>query len=337
MADGGIRSALFSRKRAPRGLAKAYHPASAGPIVSDLLSKTVSVQRDPGVSATPPVFVSRETESSLTIYLREAAEVALLTPAEEVQLAQRIQSGDASAREHMIRANLRLVVKISREYEGFGLPLLDMVNEGNIGLMRAVERFDPTRGCKFSTYAALWIRQAVRRGLANQSKTIRLPINLIDRLSLMNRTVQALREKYGRPPSDDEIALAMELPVKKIRDLQQASMHTSSLDASISSSEDSSTLGELLEDASRPSPYQVLEDKTRYSLLHELMNHLNARESVILRYRFGLDGGTEKTLEQVGARFGVTRERIRQLQNVALQKLKRLLEEREAVPQTAMA
>jgi len=274
---------------------------------------------------------SRARNCSLTVYLSDAAEVPLLTSEEEIELAARIQAGDESAREHMIRANLRLVVKIAREYEGFGLPLLDMINEGNIGLMRAVERFDPTKGCKFSTYAALWIRQAVRRGLANQSKTIRLPINMVDRLSQMSRVTRDLRQKLDRNPKDEEIADAMNLPVPKIRRLHAASMQTASLDAPVSSAQDAGTLGELIEDTSGSDPYKTLEDKTRFSLLHELMAQLNPRESMILRYRFGLDGGSERTLEEVGVRFGVTRERIRQLQNCALNKLKALLSEREAI------
>lgn len=330
---GAKRRAQVSRS-IPRSSSRA---ASLLPFVTgDSVAGAVTVPRDvPSIPAPVEAPVTREIDSPLGQYLREAGVVALLTPEQEVELATRVQAGDAGAREHMIRANLRLVVKIAREYEGFGLPLLDMINEGNIGLMRAVERFDPSKGCRFSTYAALWIKQAVRRGLANQSKTIRLPINLVDRLAKLSRQTQQLQERYGRPPTDGELAEAMGLPVQKIRRLHQAAVHTASLDAPVGNTEDSSTLGELVEDRACGTPYKTLEDKTRFSLLHELLRKLNPRESVILRYRFGLDGGSERTLEEVGRRFGVTRERIRQVQNVALSKLKELLQEREAMPDPA--
>lgn len=275
---------------------------------------------------------STELPSALQQYLREAAEVPLLTADEEIALSKRIQRGDSRAREHMIRANLRLVVKIAREYDGFGLPLLDMINEGNIGLMRAVEKFDPSKGCRFSTYAALWISQAVRRGLANQAKTIRLPINQIDRLARLNRLARQFQDQYGRPATAMELAKLMGMPVGRIQRLQSAMVHTVSLEAPIGSSEDGSALGDLVEDMNAELPGKALEQKTRFQMLLELVTKLNQRESRILRYRFGLDGGSEKTLEEVGRHFGVTRERIRQLQNVALNKLKLMIEQREFVP-----
>lgn len=275
---------------------------------------------------------STELPSALQQYLREAAEVPLLSAEEEVALSKRIQKGDARAREHMIRANLRLVVKIAREYDGFGLPLLDMINEGNIGLMRAVEKFDPAKGCRFSTYAALWISQAVRRGLANQAKTIRLPINQIDRLARMNRFARQFQDQYGRPATPMELAKLMGMPVGRILRLQSAMVHTVSLEAPIGNSDEGSALGELVEDLNAEQPGKALEQKTRFTMLLELVTKLNQRESRILRYRFGLDGGSEKTLEEVGRHFGVTRERIRQLQNVALTKLRLMIEQREFVP-----
>lgn len=275
---------------------------------------------------------STELPSALQQYLREAAEVPLLSADEEVALSKRIQKGDAQAREHMIRANLRLVVKIAREYDGFGLPLLDMINEGNIGLMRAVEKFDPAKGCRFSTYAALWISQAVRRGLANQAKTIRLPINQIDRLARMNRFARQFQDQYGRPATPMELAKLMGMPVGRILRLQSAMVHTVSLEAPIGNSDEGSALGELVEDMNAEQPGKALEQKTRFTMLLELVTKLNQRESRILRYRFGLDGGSEKTLEEVGRHFGVTRERIRQLQNVALTKLRLMIEQREFVP-----
>jgi RNA polymerase primary sigma factor len=280
----------------------------------------------------PPVS---EQDSPLTLYMRDAGAVPLLTPGEEVRLARRVQRGDDAAREHMIRANLRLVVKIAREYEGFGVPLLDLINEGNIGLMRAVEKFDPRKGCRFSTYGVLWIRQAIRRGLAGQSKTIRLPINIVDRLAHLNRHTLRLQEETGRVPADGELAEAMGLSPERVRKLREALIHTTSLDAPLGAMSDSGTLADVVEDRASPSPYGALERKARFSLLHELVSKLNPRESMILRRRFGLDDGTERTLEEVGDHLGVTRERIRQLQNAALGKLRRMLDTREAIPGAA--
>jgi len=270
----------------------------------------------------------------LTVYYREAAAVALLTPEEEVSLSHRVQAGDPAAREQMIRANLRLVVSIAKEYEGFGVPLLDLISEGNIGLMRAVEKFDPGKGCRFSTYGVLWIRQAIRRGLARQGKTIRIPINMIDRLANMNRHQLRLREELGRAPSDAELAAAMGVGVEMIRRLRDSLIQTASLEAPLGSDPDSGTLADLVEDAGAACPYEALEQKTRFSLIHELVAKLNPRESSILRRRFGLDDGAERTLEEVGEQFGVTRERIRQLQSVALAKLRRMLQSRESLPGT---
>ena len=297
---------------------------------------TVEVERvGPPVSSPVPQAETPgwvELPSALQQYLREAAEVPLLTAQEEISLAHRIQQGDERAREHMIRANLRLVVKIARDYEGFGLPLLDMINEGNIGLMRAVEKFDPSKGCRFSTYAALWISQGVRRGLAYQAKTIRLPINQIDRLARLNRHSRAFQDSYGRVPTSEELSKLMGMSPDRIRRLQKAVVHTVSLEAPLGSSEDASAFGDLVEDPAAEQPGHALEQKTRFAMLLELVTKLSQRESNILRYRFGLDGGNERTLEEVGRHFGVTRERIRQLQNAALLKLRRMVEQREFVP-----
>jgi len=269
-------------------------------------------------------------DSAFHLYIREIGETKLLTPAEEIALARRIQKGDGKAREHMIKANLRLVVKIARDYEGYGLPLLDLINEGNIGLMRAVEKFDPDKGAKLSTYAAWWIKQSIRRALSDQSKTIRIPVHATDKLLHIRRTSSRLEEELGREPTAEEIGEELDLPAKQVRELQRAAIRPASLDAPLGD-DDSSRVGDVIADERASTPYEDLEGKTNADLVREVIGILDPREVTILRYRFGLDGGGEKTLEEVGEKFGVTRERIRQIQNVALRKLRRKIEKLEAI------
>jgi RNA polymerase primary sigma factor len=271
-----------------------------------------------------------ETRSALNLYMKDAVEVPLLTVQEEIELAARIKKGDMAAREHMIRANLRLVVKIARDYDGLGLPLLDLINEGNIGLMKGVERFDPAKGGKLSTYSSWWIKQSIKRALANQSKTIRLPIHLVDKISKMRRASMELQELLGREPSDEEIAEELEVPVRKVKLWQRASMKTASLDQPLGD-DDSSQLGEVVPDEAMSDPYRTLEQETTYAMVRDFLQVLDKRELTILSERFGLDGGPEKTLDDIGRKFGVTRERIRQLQNLALAKLRKQIEKLEAV------
>ncbi len=278
---------------------------------------------------------SRERSNAYSLYLREIGQTKLLTPQEEIALAARIKRGDARAREEMIKANLRLVVKIAREYEDYGVPLLDLINEGNIGLMKAVERFDPAKGAKLSTYAAWWIKQAIRRALSNQSKTIRLPVHVGDKLVHMRRTAVRLHEELGREPTDDELAKQMGTTALRITELRNAGARPSSLDAPIGGDDDSNPFGDIIGDEKADTPYEQLEDKTNTELIRELVEKLPEREAVILRYRFGLDGDDERTLEEVGQKFGVTRERIRQLQNIALNKLRKMIQKREAVKMAA--
>ena len=277
-----------------------------------------------------PVRDVYESKSALNLYMREAVEVPLLTVAEENALAARIKKGDSVAREHMIRANLRLVVKIAKDYDGLGMPLLDLINEGNIGLMKGVERFDPSKGGKLSTYSSWWIKQSIKRALANQSKTIRLPVHLVDKISKMRRVAMELQELFGREATDEEIADEMDAPLNKVRLWRRASLRTSSLDESLGD-EDSSKLGDVVADESCQTPYESLESRTTHSLLQSTLHILDSREMTILRERFALDGGREKTLDEIGQKFGVTRERIRQVQNIALAKLRKKIEAFEAV------
>jgi RNA polymerase primary sigma factor len=268
-------------------------------------------------------------DTAIKLYLREIGQVKLLTPQEEIQLAARIKKGDKKAREHMIKANLRLVVKIARDYEGIGLPLLDLISEGNIGLMKAVERFDPKKGGKLSTYGSWWIKQSIKRALANQSKTIRLPVHLVDKISKMRRIAMRLQEEFGREPTDEELADEMGMTAARVTQMRMAAVRPASLDAPIGD-DDSNNFSDVVQDENATSPYENLEDKTVVNMLQDMVKHLDEREATILRFRFGLDGGTEKTLEEVGEKFGVTRERVRQIQNLALKKLRKMIEKLEA-------
>ena len=268
-------------------------------------------------------------DTAIKLYLREIGLVKLLTPQEEIELAARIKKGDKKAREHMIKANLRLVVKIARDYEGIGLPLLDLISEGNIGLMKAVERFDPAKGGKLSTYGSWWIKQSIKRALANQSKTIRLPVHLVDKISKMRRLSLRLHEELGREPTDDEIADEMGIPTSRVTQMRMAAIRPASLDAPIGD-DDSNNFSEVVEDENAETPYEHLEDKTVTKMLREMVTTLDPREATILSSRFGLDGGPERTLEEVGVKFGVTRERVRQIQNIALRKLRKMIEKMES-------
>jgi len=271
---------------------------------------------------------SYDGDTAIKLYLREIGQVKLLTPQEEIDLAARIKKGDKKAREQMIKANLRLVVKIARDYEGIGLPLLDLISEGNIGLMKAVERFDPAKGGKLSTYGSWWIKQSIKRALANQSKTIRLPVHLVDKISKMRRTAMKLQEELGREPTDEELGEELGITATRVAQMRMAAIRPASLDAPIGD-EDSNNFAEVVQDESADTPYEQLEEKTVTRMLQEMVKTLDPREATILRARFGLDGGPQRTLEEVGQKFGVTRERVRQIQNIALKKLRKMIEKME--------
>lgn len=273
-------------------------------------------------------MAAEDTDSGIKIYLREIGQIPLLTPQQEIELAARIKVGDKEARSLMIRANLRLVVKIAHDYANLGLPLLDLISEGNIGLMKAVERFDPAKGGKLSTYAAWWIKQSIKRALANQSKTIRLPVHLVDKISKMRRVSLQMSEELGREPTDDELAEEVGLSSAKVSHLKTVAIRPASLDAPISD-DDSTAFGEIVGDEDALTPFELLRDKNMHDEIDDLLTVLDEREKKIIFSRFGLDGGKARTLEEVGKKFGVTRERIRQLQNIALSKLRRALQKKE--------
>ncbi|HEX4341864.1 MAG TPA: sigma-70 family RNA polymerase sigma factor [Verrucomicrobiae bacterium] len=270
-----------------------------------------------------------DADTAIKLYLREIGQVKLLTPEEEIDLAAKIKKGDKKARELMIKANLRLVVKIARDYEGIGLPLLDLISEGNIGLMKAVERFDPRKGGKLSTYGSWWIKQSIKRALANQSKTIRLPVHLVDKISRMRRITMRLQEELGREPTDEEVGEQLGISASRVSQMRMAAVRPASLDAPIGD-EESNNFAEVVQDENAYTPYEQLEEKTVTGMLQEMVKELDPRAATILRARFGLDGGSEKTLEEVGKKFGVTRERVRQIQNIALRKLRKMIEKMEA-------
>jgi RNA polymerase primary sigma factor len=270
-----------------------------------------------------------DANSALNLYLREIARTPLLTIQEEVDLAKRIKKHDKKAREQMIKANLRLVVKIARDYENYGMPLLDLINEGNIGLMKAVERFDPAKGAKFSTYGAWWIKQSIKRALANQSKTIRLPVHVVDKVAHIRRAAMKLQEIFGREPTDEEIAEELGISRRRVTQYRAAAVTPTSLDASLGD-EDSNRISDVVEDERADTPYEQLEEKTNTNLVRAMLGKLDDREATILQLRFNLNGEREETLEEIGKRFGVTRERIRQIQEMALTKLRKMIEKLDA-------
>ncbi|MGJ8656330.1 MAG: sigma-70 family RNA polymerase sigma factor [Akkermansiaceae bacterium] len=269
-----------------------------------------------------------DNNNSLRIYLREIAKTELLTREQEVELAAKIKKGDKQARSLMIRANLRLVVKIAQDYANYGLPLSDLISEGNIGLMKAVERFDPEKGGKLSTYGSWWIKQSIKRALANQSKTIRLPVHMVDKISRMRRISNMLAEALGREPTDSELAEELGIPRNKLAMLKQASQRPASLDAPIGD-DDSSDYSEIIGDEKALDPALALQSKNMHNQLDDLLDNLDERETRIIGARFGLDGQKPLTLEEIGVEFGVTRERIRQLQNVALAKMRKSLRKKD--------
>jgi RNA polymerase primary sigma factor len=271
---------------------------------------------------------NQESENGIKIYLREIGQIALLTPKDEIRLAARIKKGDKQARADMIKANLRLVVKIAHDYSNYGLPLLDLISEGNIGLMKAVERFDPKKGGKLSTYAAWWIKQSIKRALANQSKTIRLPVHLVDKISKMKRAGHKLSERLGREPTDQELADVLGVPRAKVAQLRTISIRPASLDAPIGE-DDATEFSEIVGDENALSPFELLRDKALRQDVRDILEELEKREAEILTLRFGLDGSKPKTLEEVGKKFKVTRERVRQIQNIALTKLRRVMEKQD--------
>lgn len=272
---------------------------------------------------------------TMKMYMQHIAQYSLVTPEEEVELAAQIKAGSDEARIKLIRSNLRLVVKIAHDFKGLGLPLLDLISEGNIGLMRAVEKFDPSKGAKLSSYAAWWIKQSMRRALANQSRTIRIPVQSATKISKIQNARAKLREELDREPTNAEIAEAVNLTERTVSGLRLGKTTTISLHDPIQQGEEGE-FRDIIPDDSTTSPDEIVQDDETLAHMLELVEHLDDRERKILRLRFGLNNERPHTLEEVSRIIGRTRERIRQIQNQALEKLRLMLEE-QATPEDITA
>lgn len=262
-------------------------------------------------------------DDSVRLYLREIGKVPLLSSEEELELARRVVAGDKEAKDKMAEANMRLVVSIAKRYVGRGLDLLDLIQEGNTGLLRAVEKFDPDKGFKFSTYATWWIRQAITRAIADQARTIRIPVHMVETINKLLRTQRRLTQELNREPTNEEIAEAMDIDVEKVEHIMKIKQDISSLDASIRDDEEESVLADFIEDEDTISPEESATNQLLKEQVKEMLGALTEREQKILRLRFGLEDGRNHTLEEVGQEFAVTRERIRQIEAKALAKLRR--------------
>ena len=262
---------------------------------------------------------------SLRLYLRSIGRVPLLNAAEEVSLAKRIERGDMSAKQHMVEANLRLVVSIAKGYVGRGLTFLDLIQEGSLGLIRAVEKFDHRRGYKFSTYATWWIRQAVSRALADKARTIRIPVHMVERLNKLISAERMLIQQLGREPTNEEIAAELECEVREVRDVLRLAQQPVSLEKPMGE-EDDSALADFVEDVSAESPFEIASEALRRENIGRVLASLPRREREVLELRYGIVGGRARTLEEVGRAFNITRERVRQIENRTLKKLQTLPE-----------
>ncbi len=266
-------------------------------------------------------FEGVSTDDPVRMYLREIGKIELLSFDEELELAKRILKGDEEAKQKLAESNLRLVVSIAKKYVGRGLLFLDLIQEGNMGLIKAVEKFDYTKGYKFSTYATWWIRQAITRAIADQARTIRIPVHMVETINRLIRTSRLLLQRLGREPSPDEIAEEMDLPVEKVMEIQKIAQDPVSLETPIGE-EDDSHLGDFIQDEDSPAPQDSASFTLMKEQLDEVMNTLTPREAKVLKLRFGLEDGRTRTLEEVGKEFEVTRERIRQIEAKALRKLR---------------
>ena len=272
--------------------------------------------------ATLSTLKDRTVADPVRMYLKEIGRIPLLNREEEIRLAQKVEAGDPKAKQDLIDANLRLVVSIAKKYIGRGMTFLDLIQEGNKGLIRAVEKFDWTKGFKFSTYATWWIRQAITRSIADQARTIRIPVHLVETINKLMRTSRRLMQDLGREPSPEEIGKAMEMDPEKVREILKISQNTTSLESPVGDGDDDSVLGDFISDDGQVSPYEATSMQMLRENVEEVLGALSDREAKVLKMRFGLSGNKMMTLEEVGKQFGVTRERIRQIEAKALRKLK---------------
>lgn len=282
------------------------------------------LEDDEEVESTPTTYADDDVaDDSVRLYLREIGKIPLLSAEEELALAQRVVRGDKDAKDKMAEANMRLVVSIAKRYVGRGLDLLDLIQEGNTGLLRAVEKFDPDKGFKFSTYATWWIRQAITRAIADQARTIRIPVHMVETINKLLRTQRRLTQELNREPTNEEIAAAMEVDVDKVEHIMKIKQDISSLDASIREDEEDSVLADFIEDEDTITPEESATNQLLKERVKDMLAALTDRERKILELRFGLVDGKSHTLEEVGQEFAVTRERIRQIEAKALAKLRK--------------
>jgi len=267
-------------------------------------------------------LVSDGSSDPVRMYLKEIGRIPLLNREDEIRLAQQAESGDLKAKEKLTSSNLRLVVSIAKKYIGRGMTFLDLIQEGNKGLIRAVEKYDWTKGFKFSTYATWWIRQAITRAIADQARTIRIPVHMVETINKLMRTARKLMQELGREPTPEEIGETMEMDPDKVREILKISQNTTSLENPVGDSEDDSVLGDFIADERQISPYEATSRQMLQENIGEVLGALSDREALVLKMRFGLNGRKAMTLEEVGQKFGVTRERIRQIEAKALRKLR---------------
>jgi RNA polymerase primary sigma factor len=314
-ADGEDPAAAESEPEELEGAG--YEPAAENEEPQDLYTEGGVVTARLRVA--PP---ERGSEDAVRTYLRTIGRVRLLTREDEVRLAKRIEQNDMSAKNALIEANLRLVVSIAKRYTGRGLTLLDLIQEGNLGLIRAVEKFDWRRGFKFSTYATWWIRQAITRALADQSRTIRIPVHMVERMNRVARARRALIQKNGRDPSVEEIGELVEMPAKKVEEILKLGQEPVSLEAPVGSEEGDASLGDFIEDEAVDRPLEIVSNQIRDADLQRVLDSLQWRERRVIELRYGLGGDPPMTLEDIGAQVGVTRERVRQIEAKTLAMLK---------------
>lgn len=283
----------------------------------DLMLDTPEVDESEAVAAADGIVI----DDPVKVYLKEIGRVPLLTPEEEIELAVRIMDGDEYAKKRLSEANLRLVVSIAKRYVGRGMQFLDLIQEGNLGLIKAVEKFDYTKGFKFSTYATWWIRQAITRAIADQARTIRIPVHMVETINKVKKVSSQLLHKNGHEPSAEEISQELDMPVDKVREIMRVAQEPVSLETPIGEEEDSH-LGDFIPDDEAPAPADAASHTLLKEQLGEVLSTLTPREAKVLRLRFGLEDGRPRTLEEVGKEFDVTRERIRQIEAKALRKLR---------------